>query len=227
MTVVSAKNKLLSQFSSDRLHELAEKLGGGGEIARRAHISPSLVSRYMRGSHEPSFSNLAAIAQGCGVSLDWLVFGRGSLSVGINNQVQAAIPFYQQEASAGPGVFADDTSCAEQMLALPTALINKPNRAATDSLFAIQAKGDSMEPTIRNGSLLVVERTTPVHTPHEGIHVLGRGDLLFVKRIQPREPGLIRLHSDNSNYEPEDVRFDDPHQNLRILGRVIWVGHSI
>ena len=227
MAATSAKLQPLSQFSSDRLHELAQKLGGSSEIARRANISASLVSRYLSGINKPSFSNLAAIAQGCSVSLDWLVFGRGNLLVGINNQFQLAIPFYQQEASAGPGVFADDTSRAEQMLALPAALINKHSRTAACSLFAIQAKGDSMEPTIRDGSLLVVERTSPALSPHEGIHVLGRGDLLLVKRIQPRDPGLIRLRSDNSNYEPEDVRLDDPHQNLRILGRVIWIGHSI
>ena len=202
-------------------------MGGSSEIARRANISASLVSRYLSDINKPSFSNLAAIAQGCGVSLDWLVFGRGNLISGIDNQVQVAIPFYQQEASAGPGVFANDTSLAEQVLALPAALINKHGRSAPDSLFAIQAKGDSMEPTIRDGSLLVVERTSPSLPPHEGIHVLGRSDLLFVKRIQPREPGLVRLRSDNSNYEPEDVRLDDPHQNLRILGRVIWIGHSI
>jgi phage repressor protein C with HTH and peptisase S24 domain len=81
-----------------------------------------------------------------------------------------------------------------------------------------------MEPLIRDGSLLVAERT---QTPHEGIYVLARNELLFVKRIQPREPGVLRVISENPAYGFEDIRLDDPHQNLRILGRVIWIGHSI
>lgn len=220
-------NKPLSQFSSSRLRELADKLGGGAEIARRADISPSLVSRYLNGTNEPSFSNLAAIAQGCEVSLDWMVFGHGTLEGRIDHQLQVAVPFYQQEASAGPGVFAEDSSQADQMLTFPTSLIGRHGRAGSSSLFAIQAKGDSMEPTIRDGSLLVSERPSHPQATREGIHVLSRNDLLFVKRVQPREPGVIRLRSDNPNYEPEDIRIDDPQQDIRIIGRVIWIGHSI
>ena len=219
MAALSEQNQPLSQFSSARLHELAQKLGGGSEIARRANISASLVSRYLSGTNKPSFTNLAAIAQGCGVSLDWLVFGRTNLRTGIDNSMQVTIPFYHQGASAGPGAFTDDTPASE-MIALPAPFLGRSGSA----LFAVPAKGDSMEPLIRDGSLLVAER---IQTPHEGIYVLARNELVFVKRIQPREPGVLRVISENPAYASEDVRLDDPHQNFRILGRVIWIGHSI
>jgi len=81
-----------------------------------------------------------------------------------------------------------------------------------------------MEPLIQDGALLVAERT---QTPHEGVYILTRNELLYVKRIQPRETGVLRIISENKAYAVEDIRLDDPHQNIRILGRVIWIGHSI
>jgi phage repressor protein C with HTH and peptisase S24 domain len=209
----------IPHFSPAHLQELAEKLGGGSELARRANINPSLVSRYLKGTNHPTISNLAAIAQGCSVSLDWLVFGRSSLNAGLDETLQRTIPFYSQGASAGPGAFTED-ALPSAMIALPSPLLGRSSR----TLFALPAEGDSMEPLIRDGSLLVAERT---QTPHEGIYVLARNELLFVKRIQPREPGVLRVISENQAYGTEDIRLDDPHQNLRILGRVIWIGHSI
>jgi phage repressor protein C with HTH and peptisase S24 domain len=211
--------KTATPLSPERLKELAQKLGGGSEIARRANIDASLVSRYLRGNTQPTVSNLAAIAEGCGVSLDWLVFGHSNFSCGVNEHHQQTIPYYPQGASAGPGIFADETS-PSAMIALPTPLLGRSSRA----LFALPAEGDSMEPLIRNGSLLVAERT---QTPREGIHVLVRNDMLLVKRIQPRSPGILRITSENPAYATEDARLDEPHQNLRILGRVIWIGHPI
>lgn len=211
--------KTAAPISLERLQELAHKLGGGSEIARRANIDASLVSRYLRGNNQPTLSNLAAIAQGCGVSLDWLVFGRSNFSFGVDEQHHQTIPYYAQGASAGPGVFAEDAS-PSAMIALPAPLLGRSSR----TLFALPAEGDSMEPLIRNGSLLVAERS---QTPREGIHVLVRNEMLLVKRIQPRGPGILRISSENPAYATEDARLDEPHQNLRILGRVIWIGHPI
>jgi phage repressor protein C with HTH and peptisase S24 domain len=211
--------KTATTISLERLQELALKLGGGSEIARRANIDASLVSRYLRGNHQPTLANLAAIAQGCGVSLDWLVFGRSNFGFVVDEQHQQTIPYYAQGASAGPGVFAEDGSPSE-MIALPAPLLGRSSR----TLFALPAEGDSMEPLIRNGALLVAERA---QTPREGIHVLVRNEMLLVKRIQPRGPGILRISSENPAYAAEDARLDEPHQNLRILGRVIWIGHPI
>lgn len=211
--------KAPTHIPSDRLQKLAHRLGGASEIARRANIDPSLISRYLRGNTQPTVSNLAAIAQGCGVSLDWLVFGRSSFTVGLDEQHQQTIPYYAQGASAGPGVFAEEAP-PSALIALPPPLLSRNSCA----LFALPAEGDSMEPLIRNGALLIAERT---QTPREGIHVLVRNEMLLVKRIQPRDPGILRITSENPAYATEDARLDDPHQNLRILGRVIWIGHPI
>lgn len=211
--------KPTTPISPERLQELAHKLGGGSEVARRANIDASLVSRYLRGNSQPTIANLAAIAQGCGVSLDWLVFGHSNFTFGLNEHSQQTIPYFAQGASAGPGVFAEDAP-PSAIIALPAPLIGRSSRA----LFALPAEGDSMEPLIRNSSLLVAERT---QIPREGIHVLVRNDMLLVKRIQPRGPGVLRISSENAAYATEDARLDEPHQNLRILGRVIWIGHPI
>lgn len=82
-----------------------------------------------------------------------------------------------------------------------------------------------MEPTIRNGALLVIDRSD--QQVREGIYVVRRGEVLLVKRTQPRENQILRLQSDNRQYEPEDIDLKDSSQNIHILGRVVWTGAPI
>lgn len=55
----------------DRIRELRTDQGIDQKtLAERAGVSRSLVSRLERGMHEPSASNLKAIADALGVSID-------------------------------------------------------------------------------------------------------------------------------------------------------------
>jgi phage repressor protein C with HTH and peptisase S24 domain len=135
------------------------------------------------------------------------------------------VGFYDQQASAGPGLLAADKEPPTQTIALPLAQIRRQTGGASSNLCALLAEGDSMEPTIRSGALLLLERA--FLQPREGVYVLLRGDDVLVKRIQPRGPNCLRLISDNSRYAPEDVSLDDASAPVRLFGRVIWIGQPI
>ncbi len=81
-----------------------------------------------------------------------------------------------------------------------------------------------MEPTLKDGSIIVIDETST--KPVDGIYVLRRDDTLLVKRIQLREKGILRLISDNKNYEPEDISIKTDSDSFPILGRVVWSGHN-
>ena len=55
--------------------EAAKRRWSGAELARRAGIGQSTVSRYTSGDCEPTAGNLAALAAALGVSIDYLVTG--------------------------------------------------------------------------------------------------------------------------------------------------------
>lgn len=83
-------------------------------------------------------------------------------------------------------------------------------------LAAIRVSGDSMEPLLRDGDEILVDRTPQPF--REGIHVLRMGEVLHVKRVQAGPPGRVNLISANPAYEPVRVSLDD----IDVIGRVVW-----
>lgn len=87
------------------------------------------------------------------------------------------------------------------------------------------AIGDSMEPTIRDGDLLLIDRSFD-RPKDNGIYVLVLGGMVLVKRIQTRRDGSVVLLSDNQRYENEVVPADEL-PDLKVEGRVRWFGRTI
>lgn len=216
-------SRTFSQNSiAGRLSQLADKVGGLAELAREAGVGNSSLTRCLNGG-EPSVSTARSICAATETSLDWFLNGEdaGLSTTGLD---RLRIPLFSAEASAGPGLVPPEAEEARQFLLFPREALSFQNGTSTN-LFAIHARGDSMEPTIRNGSLLIANRGD--QQPREGIYVVGRGDSLLVKRTQPRENHILRLKSDNEQYDEEEIDLKQPDHGVRILGRVIWIGHSI
>ena len=85
-------------------------------------------------------------------------------------------------------------------------------------LSAIAVTGDSMEPTLRDGDEILVDRTP--RRLRDGIHVVRRGDALLVKRLDTSRSGRIVLFSDNRAYDPIELAPSD----IEVIGRVVWKG---
>lgn len=83
-------------------------------------------------------------------------------------------------------------------------------------LSAIAVAGDSMEPTLRDGDEILVDRTP--RALRDGIHVVRIDDTLLVKRLDTGRPGVIVLVSDNAAYRPVEV----PTGDVDVVGRVVW-----
>jgi transcriptional regulator with XRE-family HTH domain len=63
----------------ERIAVLVRLHGGRAAAARAAGISADQISRYVQGRSSPGFETLARLAQGHGVSLDWLWSGEGAM----------------------------------------------------------------------------------------------------------------------------------------------------
>jgi phage repressor protein C with HTH and peptisase S24 domain len=124
------------------------------------------------------------------------------------------VPRLPLEASAGPGAF----GAAE----IPFDAFRFSRRWLREQglepgmLSAIRVMGDSMDPLLRDGDEILVDRTPRPF--REGIHVLRLGDTLRVKRVAAGPPGQLRLISDNGAYAPLEV----PATEVELLGRVVW-----
>ncbi len=83
-------------------------------------------------------------------------------------------------------------------------------------LSAIAVEGDSMEPLLRAGDEVLVDKTPQPF--RDGIHVVRMGDTLLVKRVAAQGGARFTLLSQNLAYPPIEVRAED----IEIVGRVVW-----
>lgn len=126
------------------------------------------------------------------------------------------IPRLPLEASAGPG------AVGAQEVAFDAFRFSRKwlREQGLDAgqLSAIRVMGDSMDPLLRDGDEILVDRTPRAF--REGVHVLRLGDMLHVKRVQAGAPGRLRLISANEAYDPVEVALDE----VDLVGRVVWKG---
>jgi phage repressor protein C with HTH and peptisase S24 domain len=83
-------------------------------------------------------------------------------------------------------------------------------------LEAINVVGESMEPTLQDGSIVFVDRTQ-TNINKNGIFIAQTLNGLYIKRIQQRVDGMVELISDNSVYPPQAIQ---PNE-ITIVGKVV------
>lgn len=88
-------------------------------------------------------------------------------------------------------------------------------------LSAITVEGDSMEPLLRDGDEILVDRSPRPF--RDGVHVVRLGDTLMVKRVASAGGGRLALLSQNLAYPPVEVSAEE----VEIIGRVVWKGGRV
>lgn len=134
------------------------------------------------------------------------------------------VPYLDIQASAGVGRLAMGGD-AERIMMLSESWLRTLGIVPRNAQL-LSAVGDSMEPTIRDGDLLLVDRGI-TNVMDNGIYIVVVGGLVLVKRLQMRVDKSLTLLSDNrERYDPETIG-PDRVDELTIEGRVKWYGRSI
>jgi phage repressor protein C with HTH and peptisase S24 domain len=94
-------------------------------------------------------------------------------------------------------------------------------RAAPASLFWATGDGDSMEPTIRSGEVILIDGSQKTPRMGEGIWAVALGDFGMVKRIHYAGADRIELLSDNVSLQIPPIAVGEGE--LHVIGRVVAV----
>jgi len=134
---------------------------------------------------------------------------RGNSSISENNSISIddQIPVFER-ISAGIGVL------GEQEI---TEYITIPGIRNHGNIFAVNVWGDSMEPTIKDGSIIIAKKEVEVRNGDIGAFFIN--DEAFVKRLKVTD-SYVALISDNPNYPPI---FIGPGEDLKVVGKVVKV----
>lgn len=135
------------------------------------------------------------------------------------------VPRYDVRASAGHGNWATEENLVDHM-AFRADFIRRTLHADPRNLVLITAIGDSMEPTIRAGDLLLVDRGVD-RIIDDAIYVLVRDGEVVVKRVQQFFGGAVVVKSDHTSAYAEQTFSPDQAEQLVVAGRVRWIGRLI
>lgn len=86
-------------------------------------------------------------------------------------------------------------------------------------LFWAIGDGDSMEPTIRSGEIILIDRSQQTPRMDDGIWAVVHGEIGMIKRLRQLPGGAVELHSDNQLVRPQTAVDGELH----VVGRVIAV----
>ena len=191
-------------------------------LALRAGLNENAVNNILkRPNASPQLSTLAALAGALNMTVGELIGERAPAGEGFR-----MIGAYNITASAGPGAVLVEAAESTPMyqLAFRDQWLAQITNAGDEDLAVLFADGDSMEPTLRDGDTMLIDRTQ-INIRRPGIYVIGFEGTLNVKRVSVNElAGTIRISSDNPAYAAYDATPDDQFQ---VAGRVIWIGRKV
>ena len=200
------------------------------EFAELLGVSPSVISNVESGIRQVSKSLQNLMVEKLNVNPSFLITGEGPMftgqevapmapapSMGIyrsgglrelhETMTGKLVPFLTQMVSAGPGAELQEYEDSCGLICLPEA-------AVKGELRALRVKGDSMEPTLRPGDIVVCDQNG---WQGDGVYVIRDLDSAYVKRIRRVREGL-EVISDNTAYKP----WSCPSEELVLVGRVVF-----
>ncbi|WP_066735705.1 helix-turn-helix transcriptional regulator [Cupriavidus sp. D384] len=198
------------------------------ELAEMAGVSPGAVTQWFTGDT----ANLAAdtlikLAKGLRVRVEWLKEGLGPMEPDDEPEDDfkdfVMIRRLDVKASAGNGnlVFLESD---KGKMAFRRDFLRSEGAKDSEALVCY-ADGQSMEPTIPDGAVLLINlgRTEFVNN---GIFVIRLEGEVLVKRLRREIGGGIQIVSDNQdkNRYPDIHITPDKEDLLTIVGRVFWMG---
>ena len=176
------------------------------ELARKVDMSKSTVSQYFNGKLQFPLNRAHDFARVLGVTTDDLL-GLDLSKVNPINRL-TKIPLLGTIACGDP-ILADEN--------ITDYLTEPVDYLPSGKLFYLRAKGQSMEPTIKNGSLVLIRQQPEVEDGEIAAVLFTDDDEATLKRVKRSGDTMILL-PDNRRYEPIIVSKDNP---VRILGKAV------
>jgi phage repressor protein C with HTH and peptisase S24 domain len=149
------------------------------------------------------------------ISVNWLFFDQAVDMLKEETEKFFQIRYFSDiRASAGGGAEVFDDKY--EIISVDARIMNNIVGHGNKELEAISVDGESMEPTLQDGSIVFVDREQ-VDINKNGIYIAATTGGLFIKRIQKRADGMIELISDNHIYPPQSIHPDE----IKIVGKVV------
>lgn len=216
--------RLLASTGSPTEAVLADRLGIS---------SQSIYNAKKKGKIPPAW--VVDVSKKYDVSTDWLFFGLGAMrrsDSGPSEERDRApqegardllmVPRVKARLSAGSGSL-ETSDDIEERYAFKSKWLRSKGQAS--KMVLMYVTGDSMEPDIKDRDMVLIDQSQ-VDIVAGGAYAIGMDDEVLVKYVD-KEPGTYVLRSANPLYASIKVDLRDESLNVRVIGRVLWVGREV
>jgi phage repressor protein C with HTH and peptisase S24 domain len=217
----------ISELNTKRLKAVMQVRGlRQGELARRIGISQAIMSRLCTGKMRGTMY-VYVIARALSVSSEYLMGdsdipdpkGEGASDLSMLAMPLASDVVQIELGQLRPGLADGSPQHREPMKKqrFSRDWLEQVTSTAPELLFWTTAEGDAMEPTIRHGEVVLIDRSERTPRTSDGIWAVTYGETGLIRRLRVGIGGTIELHSDNQLIRPEIVKVEE----LLIIGQVI------
>ena len=199
------------------------------EASLRAGLKQDALRTIKRGEN-PSSEKLAKIASALETTPNWLL--------GLEEYHPAPdlppdevspprfVPIRQLDVNAGLGAggFPDDHAQPKTFW-MPADLIEWQMGGKPDDFVVMETEGQSMEPTLLNGDLVLVDQRKR-NPSNPGLFALWDGFGVVIKwleRVAHSSPPKIRLISENERFSTYEVLAEE----ASVVGKVVWFARKL
>lgn len=230
----NGESQSLNVELSRRVRERADARGLNQTlIAGELGVSTSTVGTYWHGKRLWPTELLAPLSQLLKCSIQWLITGSQapvdttayvpvSLSENTTDPDEDFVEVLEIDLAYGLGNTFSDGPIGTQMLRFPRSWIEAITSTSPKMLTIARGRGDSMQPTIQDGDMVLIDRSQRTIREQDAIWALTIGDFAMIKRVRAGGE-RVKILSDNARVPPDDVF----HEEVNVVGRVIFIGRRI
>jgi len=216
----------------DRIAARMAELGiSQSELAKKVGVSQQAIGKLVNG-HVQTSRHLHVIARELGTTPQYLTGetedpSEGALPTPTPEQIAdqldvVLVPELALGYSMGGGsVFTEFQKLG--VVPFQKAWLRGRTGGNFSDLFVARGEGDSMEPTLRDGDIILIDTSQKEINRQDAIWALSYGELGMIKRVRKLPAGGYQINSDNRSVSPIEA-YDG---EMQVIGRVIWIGRWV
>lgn len=183
------------------------------DLGRKIDLSPTVIFSWKNRGSIPRADIACKTAKALNTTVEYLINGTEIQLIDNKCKSTFLVPVLNQELSAGKGDILPEEDFVQALVKLPAFL-----REYGENLAGLYVHGDSMEPTLKNGDLIICNSLG--WDNEEGLYAIRFNGKGYVKRIQVGA-GKIIICSDNPKYKPIEEPVES--ENFEVIGKVLLI----
>lgn len=200
-----------------RVRVRAGELGiDAASLRRRLGVPSSSFDNYWGGKRVWPTETLADLAEHLETTVDAILMGSNSGSP------LDLVTVHEIDLAYGLGGTYSDVPIETHILHFPRTWLESITSTPPALLTFARGRGDSMQPTLQDGDIVLIDRSVRTIREQDAIWALTLGDIAMIKRVRIKND-RVSLLSDNDRIPPDEVH----HEEVNVVGRVVFIGRKI